>query len=98
MLLASSWPARPSASNTTCSAKPSATPISNCCATTTKPSAENGAMPVAGVSGATSAVMAAASTMRARVGTKRAPNIGATMRQAPTRTKGKNPCATQASS
>ena len=55
-------------------------------------------MPVAGVSGATSAVIAAASITRVRAGTKRAPNIGATMRQAPMRTNGKNPCATQASS
>src|SRR5690349_11303012 len=98
MLLASSWPARPSASKITCSAKPIATPISSCCATTTKPWGEKGAMPGAGNSGITSAVMAAASTTRVRAGTKRAPNIGATIRQAPMRANGKNPCATYASS
>jgi hypothetical protein len=52
----------------------------------------------AGSSGTTSAVIAAASTMRVRAGTKRAPNTGATMRQAPMRAKGKKACATHPSS
>ncbi len=72
--------------------------MSSCCATTTKPSPENGATAGAGTSGTTSAVMATASTMRVRAGTKRAPNSGATIRQAPMRAKGKNPWATHPSS
>ena len=66
---------------------------------TTKPCGENGAMRAAsGISGATSSVIAPASTMRVRAGTKRAPNTGATMRQAPMRTNGQKPCASQPSS
>ena len=52
----------------------------------------------AGISGATSAVSAPASTMRMRAGTKRAPNTGATMKQAPMRTNGQNTWLTHASS
>ena len=98
MLLASNCPASASASNTTCSANPNATPISSCWNTATKPCGENGAMAGAGISGTTSAVSATARMMRVRAGTKRAPNTGATMRHAPMRAKGKNPCATHASS
>src|SRR4051812_17860599 len=98
MLFASSCPARPSASNTTCSAKPIATPISSCCAMTTKPAPENGAIAGASIIGTTSAVNAAESTRRERAGTKRAPNSGATMRQELMRTNGKKAWATQASS
>ncbi len=72
--------------------------MSSCWNTTTKPCGENGAMAGVGIIGATSAVIATARMMRVRGGTKRAPNTGATIRHAPMRANGKNPCATQPSS
>src|SRR5690606_7636697 len=99
MLLARSCPPMATASNSTCSAKPSATPISTCCAVTMRPATENGVMPSGGGTiGATRRATAAASTMRTRAGTKIAPNAGATMKQAPMRTNGQKTCPSQLSS
>ena len=97
MLLASSWPPMASASKMICTTKPIATPMTICCAMMTTPAGENGPTVGGGSKGATSSVMAAASNRRLRAGTKLVPKIGATIRQAPMRTKGHRYSATQAS-
>src|SRR5690606_28040063 len=63
-----------------------------------RPSAENGRTSGVASNGATISVTASASSNRTRRGRNCAPNTGATMKQAPMRTKGQKYCASHASS
>ncbi len=99
MLLAMSCPPKVMASNTSCRQKPSAMPMTTCCAVTARPSIEN-ACNCGGIEiiGARIIAMAPASTMRMRAGTAWPENTGATIRQDPTLMNGHSTWPSQDSS
>lgn len=79
--------------------KPIATPMTICCAVTSSPAAENGAMPAgAGTSGATRSATARESRIFTRAGMNGALKMGATMKQAAIRTNGQSSCVSRLSS
>src|ERR1700677_2128746 len=99
MLVAMICPPKTMVSNTSCRQKPSAMPMTTCCAVTTRPAIEK-ADSCCGMTifGARIRAMAPASTMRIRTGTVWPENTGATIRQDPTRMNGQSTWSSQVSS